>query len=809
MASESEGEIVERPEKAKLASSRRQETAIDNSSSRGSGHDRASGRNGYSYRGLSRSPSPYRARSDKSPSPYRRGRSRSPSPYRRDRDVRARQEKAPRPPKRRGSPPRHGRPDKRVFGEQDRTSDSRSSAPSHRSRLDQEQREARKDEQRPVPRPISYADNDRFEAVPSFQPPSRQSDKHAVDNASRQAKHYGTTQSKRELVVNGSSPLVERPAPRHVPPPDNQGKVEKAAVASTDEDVSLEFAKPEKDVIQETREEKRRRWAAIRAQRASDSGSLLQHAIIHNASETGTPNTGSPAPQAERSVSPISGSPSLRDFDSAPPSPDMMVIDKEDGTRETVSPRAEDFSANYDPTQDMLNDRARAEQKMQVSGMSASAYDETNPAFLSTHPADKTDAIKPKRKKKKDFDMFASDDEDEVEDEEADDGEEVSLTKGTVLDAKLLDNWDDPDGYYKLIPHELVGNNRYRIVRALGKGVYANVAAAEDVQAGAGKLVAIKFIRRNDALKRDSQKEMNVLRRLNESDPQDKRNIVRLLGSFDHKGHLSIVFEHLSKNLRDLLKEDTSGHGLSLQAVKTYARQMFTGLKHLQDNELIHADLKPDNILVSADKKLIKICDFGTACEKRAASELGVYVASRFYRAPEIILGMEAGYGIDMWAVGCTIYELWTGKILFRGDTNNQMVKAFMECLGWPSEKYLKKGMLSGDHFEAGPPLKFISREVDAILKTPIIRKIEQQRMSGRPLKSRVQEAGHDIAANGPSSGEINDLADLLVSCLNWNPEKRIQPKDAYHHKLFGAKLAPRTAVVKPNVPKRGVGPRK
>jgi serine/threonine-protein kinase PRP4 len=224
--------------------------------------------------------------------------------------------------------------------------------------------------------------------------------------------------------------------------------------------------------------------------------------------------------------------------------------------------------------------------------------------------------------------------------------------------------------------------------------------------------------------------------------------------------------------------------------------------------------LKPDNILVSTDKKTIKIADFGTAADKRDDEEPTPYMVSRFYRAPEIVLGMEIGYGIDMWAIGCTIFELWTGKILFNGRSNNQMIKAMMESLGWPTEKYLKKGLLSGDYFEAGPPLRFISKEQDQfqnvsvqpshldrkITFQPRIRKIEQQRTCPRPLKARVQEAGRDTSAT-----EVNDLVDLLSACLNWNYEKRIQPKEAMNHKMFVKQpLAPRAAVMKPLVPKRG-----
>jgi serine/threonine-protein kinase PRP4 len=322
------------------------------------------------------------------------------------------------------------------------------------------------------------------------------------------------------------------------------------------------------------------------------------------------------------------------------------------------------------------------------------------------------------------------------------------------------------------------------------------------------------MIRRNDLMRRASQKEMDFLRKVNEADPADKRHIIRLLGSFDHKGHLCIVFEHMSKNLRDLLKEETNGHGLTLSAVRIYARQMFLGLKHLQDCQVIHLDLKPDNILVSADKKTIKLADFGTAVDKRDVIERTEYLVSRFYRAPEIILGMDVGYPVDMWAVGCTVYELWTGKILFTGRSNNQMIKSFMDCLGWPSEKLLKKGLAVNvlENFELGPPLKFISREVDQNNKLSV-RKIEQQKKIPRDMKTRVHDAARNIVNGGPTTAELNDLTDLLNATLHMNVEKRITPKEALVHKFFTANIkspAPaktvpgKSALVKPPLLKRG-----
>ncbi|KAH8643958.1 hypothetical protein IG631_01422 [Alternaria alternata] len=487
-----------------------------------------------------------------------------------------------------------------------------------------------------------------------------------------------------------------------------------------------------------------------------------------------------------------------------------MIIDKQGGISAGNSPAAASPSAaDYDPLQDMLDDRDRAAKKNQSSEVSSDAYRETDPKALSTLPAEK---IAPVKKQKKEFDMFASDDEDEEEDVGT---EDVVAAKGTVLDEKMLDNWDDPEGYYKLISNELVDGGRYRMIKGLGRGVFANVAQAEEINTDNGdtnsRIVAIKMIRRNDLMRRASQKEMDFLRKVNEADPQDKRHIIRLLGSFDHKGHLCIVFEHMSKNLRDLLKEETNGHGLTLPAVRIYARQMFLGLQHLQNCQVIHLDLKPDNVLVSADKKTIKLADFGTAVDKRDVIERTEYLVSRFYRAPEIILGMDVGYPVDMWAVGCTVYELWTGKILFTGRSNNQMIKSFMDCLGWPSEKLLKKGLVNNilENFELGPPLKFISHEVDQYNKLSV-RKIEQQKRISRDMKTRVHDAARNISSGGPTVSELNDLADLLNASLHMNVEKRISPKEALAHKFFANKNpAPKTttttksAVVKPPMMKR------
>ena len=102
------------------------------------------------------------------------------------------------------------------------------------------------------------------------------------------------------------------------------------------------------------------------------------------------------------------------------------------------------------------------------------------------------------------------------------------------------------------------------------------------------------IIRRRKA----GMKEIEILLKLNEADPEDKKHMIRLVRHFEHKGHLCMVFENLSINLREVLKKFGRDVGINLKAVRSYAQQMFLGLSLMRKCNILHADLKPDNILV-------------------------------------------------------------------------------------------------------------------------------------------------------------------------------------------------------------------
>lgn len=342
----------------------------------------------------------------------------------------------------------------------------------------------------------------------------------------------------------------------------------------------------------------------------------------------------------------------------------------------------------------------------------------------------------------------------------------------------LADAYDDADGYYNFQVGEIM-DDRYEVFANVGKGVFSTVLRARDMAAprqnGAPPPeVAIKMIRANDTMYKAGQLEKVICNKLAGADLEGRRHCIRMLRSFEYRGHLCLVFEPLDMNLRELTNKYGRGVGLNIQAVRMYAAQLLQALHHMKNCGVLHADLKPDNILVNQQRNVVKVCDFGSAMFEGEGNDITPYLVSRFYRAPEIILGMKYSHPIDMWALGCVIYELFTGKILFGGRTNNEMLKLQMDVKGGFPRKMLKKGTFVDQHFEGEPNYVFGMMEQDAVTKRPV------RRLIANPTVQR------DVAALlAGAEGErvkVQQLVDLLEKMLALDPEKRLTPKDALRH---------------------------
>ncbi|XP_045458477.1 serine/threonine-protein kinase prp4 [Melitaea cinxia] len=353
--------------------------------------------------------------------------------------------------------------------------------------------------------------------------------------------------------------------------------------------------------------------------------------------------------------------------------------------------------------------------------------------------------------------------------------------KNALENPSLTDNWDDAEGYYRVRIGETL-DNRYTVYGYTGQGVFSNVVRARD-QARGNSDVAVKIIRNNEIMHKTGLRELEILKRLNDADPEDKFHCLRLFRHFFHKRHLCMVMEPLSMNLREVLKKYGKNSGIHIKAVRSYTQQMLLALKLLKKTGILHADIKPDNILVNDSKLMLKLCDFGAASHV-SDNEITPYLVSRFYRAPEIILGVSYDYGIDMWSTACTIYELSTGKIMFSGKSNNEMLKYFMDLKGKIPNKIIKKGHFKDQHFDAN--CNFLYHELDKITEREKI-VIMSSIKPTRDLQTELAPPHHRLPA--PEAKKITQLKDLLERMIMLDPAKRASVNHCLAHPFIQEKI--------------------
>ena len=245
--------------------------------------------------------------------------------------------------------------------------------------------------------------------------------------------------------------------------------------------------------------------------------------------------------------------------------------------------------------------------------------------------------------------------------------------------------FDDENGNFKLYKGDHI-YYRYEVIQLLGRGSFGQVCKCIDHKSK--QLVAIKIIKNKRRYQHQAEVEIKILITLKKKDKDKSKNIIHIEDSFFFRKHVCISFELLSNSLYDLLR--TNGFkGLSLNLIRRFACQLLIALQYSKSLNIIHCDLKPENILLKqANKSGIKVIDFGSSCF--LDERIYTYIQSRFYRSPEIILGIPYSPAIDMWSLGCILVELFSGQPLFPGESEAEQLQLIMELRGLPPKELIE-----------------------------------------------------------------------------------------------------------------------
>mmetsp|Transcript_13154 Transcript_13154/g.20407 ORF Transcript_13154/g.20407 Transcript_13154/m.20407 type:complete len:1351 (-) Transcript_13154:73-4125(-) len=315
----------------------------------------------------------------------------------------------------------------------------------------------------------------------------------------------------------------------------------------------------------------------------------------------------------------------------------------------------------------------------------------------------------------------------------------------------------------------------YEVMSLLGQGTFAQVFHC--VETKTGQNVAVKIVKNKPAYTRQAAVEIDVFRKLStigigssEKDDGDASAmsstldsntmsnskdlsysgsmstadgtafsggngdaIIRLMYYFMHQSHLCLVFEMLGSNLYELLKK-RQFRGLPLGVVKTLLRQAIDGIKLLGKKNVVHCDLKPENMLMvrndaideliakssslneigeakneadgeeadpaaAEEEQWIKLIDFGSACFEGQTTH--TYIQSRFYRSPEVLVGLPYDSAIDMWSLGCVAAELFLGLPILPGVHEHDQVGRILEMIGNLPGWMLEQGSKSKKFFKS------------------------------------------------------------------------------------------------------------
>ena len=321
--------------------------------------------------------------------------------------------------------------------------------------------------------------------------------------------------------------------------------------------------------------------------------------------------------------------------------------------------------------------------------------------------------------------------------------------------------------------------NNYVVESKLGYGAFGNVYKVSIDKKKQNKFYALKAIKNEKRFIKAAKTEAIILKHLLDNNVP---NVCELFDSFSYEKHPCFVFNLYHKDLYTAITDHKKIYkrGFDHTFIKEVVKQIFVALDHLNKHFIVHADLKPENIMLeSPGSNKIRIIDFGSSCLQN--SSIHTYIQSRYYRSPEVLLGGVYGTQIDVWSLGCIIYELFTTKPLFRAKSSAQLLMMHTELLNLPTTSYFDKCQNAHEYYcysndnDGGKYVPLRTTDVYGVKRIPGTINIDI--LINQYMESQKIPYIKD--------GYFNDL---IMQCISY-PYNRITPIKALNHEYLKTKL--------------------